>query len=61
MRAAVAAVFVTAMLAVPATAIASPKAPTEGGNGSGSSGQCTGSPDGRPSACWSEGGPGNKP
>lgn len=61
MRAAIAAVFVTAVLVTPAAALAAPKPPTEGGNGPGSSGQCTGSPDGRPSSCWSEGGPGNQP
>jgi hypothetical protein len=35
--------------------------PTNGGNGAGSSGQCTGDPDSRPSSCWDQGGPGNQP
>jgi hypothetical protein len=30
---------------------ASPKPPTNGGNGAGSSGQCTGNPDLRPAVC----------
>lgn len=35
--------------------------PTEGGNGAGSSGQCTGNPNDRPSSCHDQGGPGNQP
>jgi hypothetical protein len=42
-----------------ATADAPP--PTEGGNGAGSSGQCTGNPDERPQSCHDQGGPGNQP
>lgn len=30
---------------------ANPPPPTNGGNGAGSSGQCTGNPDGRPASC----------
>ncbi len=54
----IAAAFGLATVA-PAWADASP--PTNGGNGAGQSGQCTGNPDSRPSSCWSEGGPGNQP
>lgn len=35
--------------------------PTNGGNGAGQSGQCTGNPDDRPSSCHDQGGPGNQP
>ena len=35
------------------TAFASPKPPTNGGNGAGSSGQCTGNPNDRPASCAS--------
>jgi hypothetical protein len=42
-------------------ALASPAPPTEGGNGAGSSGQCTGPQDDRPASCQSQGGPGNQP
>lgn len=56
--AALAAVFT---LALAGTAFASPQPPTEGGNGAGSSGQCTANPDDRPSSCWDQGGPGNQP
>jgi hypothetical protein len=37
------------LLAGPAFANAPP--PTNGGNGAGQSGQCTGNPDGRPASC----------
>jgi hypothetical protein len=37
---------------VPAT-LGAPKPPTNGGNGGGSSGQCTGSPVDRPASCAS--------
>jgi hypothetical protein len=33
------------------TAAANPSPPTEGGNGAGHSGQCTGNPDDRPAVC----------
>jgi hypothetical protein len=45
---------------VPA-AVASPSPPTNGGNGAGQSGQCTGPQDDRPASCKSQGGPGNQP
>ncbi len=38
-----------AIFATPASANPSP--PTEGGNGAGHSGQCTGNPDDRPAVC----------
>jgi hypothetical protein len=38
-------------LAVMGVASAAPAPPTEGGNGGGSSGQCTGNPDDRPNVC----------
>lgn len=38
-------------LAVPAAAFANAKPPTNGGNGAGSSGQCTGNPNDRPASC----------
>jgi hypothetical protein len=46
-------------LATAAPVFASPKPPTNGGNGAGSSGQCTGPQVDRPASCQSEGGPGN--
>jgi hypothetical protein len=42
-------------------ASASPSPPTNGGNGAGKSGQCTGPNADRPSSCKSQGGPGNQP
>ena len=39
-----------------ATAFAEPSAPTNGGNGAGQSGQCTGPASERPTACQSPGG-----
>lgn len=42
-------------------AAASPSSPTEGGNGAGKSGQCTGANADRPHSCQSQGGPGNQP
>ena len=53
-----AAVFAAAV--VP-SAIANPSPPTNGGNGAGKSGQCTGANADRPSSCKSQGGPGNQP
>jgi hypothetical protein len=38
---------------------ANPYPPTEGGNGAGKSGQCTGKNSERPASCKSRGGPGN--
>ena len=48
------------MLAAP-LASANPSPPTNGGNGAGKSGQCTGPNADRPSSCQSQGGPGNQP
>jgi hypothetical protein len=48
------------ILAAPFAA-ANPSPPTEGGNGAGKSGQCTGANAERPSSCKSQGGPGNQP
>ena len=42
-------------------ATANPSPPTEGGNGAGKSGQCTGPNADRPHSCKSQGGPGNQP
>lgn len=47
--------------AVVPAATASPSPPTNGGNGAGKSGQCTGPNADRPSSCKSQGGPGNQP
>jgi hypothetical protein len=49
------------LLGSAATALADAPPPTEGGNGAGSSGQCTGNPDDRPQSCHDQGGPGNQP
>jgi len=35
----------------PSAAFANPSPPTNGGNGAGHSGQCTGNPDDRPASC----------
>ena len=45
----VAGLFGAVLLAGPA--LANPSPPTNGGNGGGSSGQCTGNPDDRPAGC----------
>lgn len=42
-------------------AAANPSPPTEGGNGAGKSGQCTGPNAERPHSCKSRGEPGNQP
>jgi hypothetical protein len=42
-------------------AVAAPSPPTNGGNGAGQSGQCTGPQNDRPASCQSQGGPGNLP
>lgn len=62
-RKAMAALLASAALAVAAApvAAASPSPPTNGGNGAGKSGQCTGPNADRPSSCKSQGGPGNQP
>jgi hypothetical protein len=49
------------MLGAAPPALATPQPPTNGGNGAGQSGQCTGPQDERPSSCKSQGGPGNRP
>ena len=51
---------VLAAALVPAAA-ANPSPPTNGGNGAGKSGQCTGPNADRPHSCKSQGGPGNQP
>jgi hypothetical protein len=58
-----AALFTILALAVVMAPIAMANAspPTEGGNGAGKSGQCTGPQAERPSSCKSQGGPGNQP
>ena len=38
-------------LAAAAPALSNPPPPTNGGNGAGQSGQCTGNPDDRPASC----------
>jgi len=48
-------------LAIAAPALADPSPPTNGGNGAGQSGQCTGPQSERPHSCQSQGGPGNQP
>lgn len=41
------------------SALATPDPPTNGGNGAGQSGQCTGPQADRPASCQSQGGPGS--
>ena len=48
-------------LATAAPVWAEPSPPTNGGNGAGHSGQCTGPQADRPASCQSQGGPGNQP
>ena len=56
------AALVTVALAISApAAFANPSPPTNGGNGAGKSGQCTGANADRPHSCQSQGGPGNQP
>jgi Spy/CpxP family protein refolding chaperone len=51
-RIAVVGVMLFAMSAIGlASALADAQPPTNGGNGGGQSGQCTGNPDGRPASC----------
>lgn len=63
MRRSIAVLLSVAAFAVALTPVASgsPSPPTNGGNGGGKSGQCTGPNDDRPSSCKSQGGPGNQP
>lgn len=57
MRKVSAVLFASAALAVTAApAFANPSPPTNGGNGAGKSGQCTGSAHDRPTSCQSPGG-----
>jgi len=49
------------VLATTGPAFANPSPPTNGGNGAGKSGQCTGPNADRPHSCKSQGGPGDKP
>jgi hypothetical protein len=53
MRKLIAVVFaaLTLAVAVGTAAYADPTPPTNGGNGGGQSGQCTGNPDDRPEVC----------
>jgi hypothetical protein len=52
------ALLTTGVLVSGPAAMATPSPPTNGGNGAGQSGQCTGPQDDRPAACRSQGGPG---
>jgi uncharacterized protein with LGFP repeats len=63
MRRTMAALLSTAALvvALAPVATASPSPPTNGGNGAGKSGQCTGPNADRPASCQSQGGPGDQP
>jgi hypothetical protein len=62
MKRKVAMVVIGAVFALaPTAAWAEPEPPTNGGNGAGQSGQCTGPQDDRPASCQSQGGPGNQP
>jgi Spy/CpxP family protein refolding chaperone len=57
MRKVSAVLFTAAALATTAApAFANPSPPTNGGNGAGKSGQCTGSAHDRPTSCQSPGG-----
>jgi hypothetical protein len=55
-RAAALGILLAASLAVTSAALAEPSPPTNGGNGAGQSGQCTGPADDRPTSCQSPGG-----
>ena len=50
-RALVIAATLAALLGAATIARADAPPPTQGGNGAGQSGQCTGQPDGRPAVC----------
>jgi hypothetical protein len=56
MRLKLAALFLAALLTMVmiGAALAAPKPPTNGGNGAGQSGQCTGAASARPTACKSK-------
>jgi hypothetical protein len=51
----------TLALGAASTAFAEPKPPTNGGNGAGQGGQCTGPQADRPASCQSQRGPGDQP
>jgi hypothetical protein len=51
LRATIAALLTAGLLTVAAPAFANAPPPTDGGNGAGQSGQCTGNPDSRPTPC----------
>lgn len=55
-RSLVASAVVAAFLATAGPAFAEPSPPTNGGNGAGQSGQCTGPAAERPTSCQSPGG-----
>lgn len=50
-RAAVVALLTAGLVSVSVPAFADAPPPTNGGNGAGQSGQCTGNPDDRPASC----------
>ncbi len=50
-RAAAVSIITAGLLAVSVPAFADAPPPTNGGNGAGQSGQCTGNPDDRPASC----------
>jgi Spy/CpxP family protein refolding chaperone len=54
------AAVVASTLAIAPAAVADPKPPTNGGNGAGQSGQCTGPASERPTSCQSPGGVSDK-
>ncbi len=56
MRIAAALIFAVLLAGSIAPAFANPAPPTNGGNGAGQSGQCTGSAHDRPTSCQSPGG-----
>lgn len=53
MRKLIAAAFAAAFLLAAPAALADPQPPTNGGNGAGHSGQCTGPASERPASCQS--------
>jgi len=50
-RATIAALLTAGLLTLSAPAFANAPPPTNGGNGAGQSGQCTGNPNDRPASC----------
>jgi hypothetical protein len=51
LRTGIAGALTIGLLTVAAPAMANPSPPTNGGNGAGQSGQCTGNPNDRPAPC----------